>query len=431
MKRTRLGGIAGHKSFGDNIYEYGTHVFHTDKPWLFDRVKGLLGPGLLEHERDGKIEIKFRGQYFAYPLKGLNLFANLPASLAMKAGMSFAKSVLLHDCILRSKPRNAEEYLIQKFGRTLYEVFFKDYSHKVWGVTCAELDEAFGSQRIPRSDVFSVVKTVLKELGLSKLVDSHPLSETVIGKVYYTGRGVGEIFAAIGDVIGHAGSEVLLNTEVKQMRVEGGQIRAVKLECNGEVLEREPDYVVSTIPLPILVECMARDAPLEVLNAGQSLRYRAIALVGLLIDKPQVRSAYFTYYQNYRFNRLSEPKNHGLRVTPEHQTSVIAETVCEYGDQAYQGEESFCRTVVEDMVTEGLFKRGEVAEVHPYSWRFAYPLYLTGFQRHVETIHSYVEGLANICSTGRNGDFNYVNMHHAMEMGFESIRDVDRCILES
>lgn len=422
----KLGGLASHKIFNGNVFEYGTHVFHTDSPALLQQVKKLMGDELLEIERGSKIHIKFHNRYVAYPLQGADLLANLPKRVAVSACLSFLKSVIFYEMLMPRHPRTTEEYLIQKFGKVLYEEFFRDYSRKVWGAPCSELEALFGIQRIPRSDIFSVSKKILAQLGLTKFVDSHPLSEAVIGNIFYTARGAGRMYEVIGEEVRRLGGAILLGTTLKRLVVENNRARAAVLEQDGETMEIEPDFIVSSIPLPVLAECLGKDMPDDVLQATRNLRYRSISLMGFLVARPQIRPAYFTYFPKLTFNRLSEPTNHGLKIAPEGHTLLIAETVCAYQDAAYRAEPAFAEKVIDEIVDEGLFKRSEIVETHPYAWRYAYPIYTLGFVRDLDKVNSYLAGLRNLHSTGRHGKFNYVNMHVAMRMGMDSLNELNK-----
>lgn len=421
----KVGGLGSHKTINGNNYEYGTHVFHTDNPKLLSMIRGLMGTDLIELERGSNIQIKYRGRYFHYPLKGINLVTNLPPHVAAMSAVSLARSMVWYDGILRRKPKNTEEYLIQKFGKVLYESFFRDYSRKVWGIPCAELDAEFGAQRIPRSDIFSVVKQVLDKVGLNKLLDPHPLSEKVIGNIFYCAQGVGQIYQRMADQIRANGNQVLVGSRLKRLIVENGKVKAAVIEQNGTDQQIAADFFISTIPLSELASSLKQSAPSEVCDAAEKLYYRSIALVGLLVDKPQVRPAYFTYYQDYTFNRLSEPTNHGLAVNKRDHSLLLAETVCEYGDDAYKGEPAYVKQVVDDILTEGLVTKKEIVEVHPYSWRHAYPIYSVGFRDRLNKIGAYVNSVPNLYSTGRQGRFTYVNMHIAVQMGLDSLPKVD------
>jgi protoporphyrinogen oxidase len=424
-QREQLGGMASSENFNGNNYEFGTHVFHTDQPELLARVKELMGVDLLEIDRGSNIHIKYEGRFFVYPLQGLDLLLNLPPKQAVTAVLSFLKAFLYYDVYQRRKPSNTEEYLIQKFGRFLYGNFFRDYSQKVWGMPCSELDASFGAQRIPRSDIFSSMKKLLDRFGLYKWLD-HPLSESVIGKIYYNEHGIGNLYEAIGASVEGSGGSVFRKTTLDRLVVEGNRVRAVILDREGEEIEFQPDYVVLTIPIPVLVDCLERDIPYDVILAGRELMYRSVSLTGLLVARKQVRPSFFTYFPKLTFNRLSEPTNHGLRVSPDGHSLLIAETVCDYGDEAFRGEKSFCDRIVDEIEREGLLKKTEVVEIHPYRWRYAYPIYKIGFQKTFGIFSSYLKTLKNVHSIGRHGTFSYINMHVAMKMGIESVNKVQR-----
>ncbi len=136
--REEVGGMAGHETYGSNIYDFGTHVFHTDRPHVMELATEFGGDDLHEYPRSGNLHIKFGQKYFSYPLRGLDLLANLPLSTLMKAGTSFLYSLAFRD-LLGPSPRDTEEYLIAKFGRVLYRLFFEEYSRKAWAFPALSL----------------------------------------------------------------------------------------------------------------------------------------------------------------------------------------------------------------------------------------------------------------------------------------------------
>jgi len=419
--RPVLGGLAASNRLGGNFYEYGTHVFHTHLPELLQRIKALMGSELLEIERGSNLHIKFRGRYFVYPLQGLDLIRNLPPGLGIRAGLSFLKAVALYDILkLGASPKNSEEYLVMSFGRVLYEVFFKTYSEKVWGLPLSRMDPIFGKQRIPRSDILSVLKKCLDALGLSRALKAHELSESVIGKIYYTKTGVARIFERMGEELVAAGGQVLTSHSLKSLVMEGSTVKAAVFNTpDGETVIEASRFIV-TIPLPALAQSLNGHAPLEVKKAGELLSYRSLSVVGLLVDKPQVRPAYMTYFKDAHFNRLSEPSNHGLVTVPENHSLLLAETICAADSEAFQGSPAHIQAVTADLIREGLLKPEQIKDIRHLSWKDAYPLYKLGFTRHLETLGNYLATLDNLISTGRQGNFSYVNMHLAMNMGLEA-----------
>ena len=49
-----------------------------------------------------------------------------------------------------------EEWVTNRFGKQLYEIFFKTYTEKVWGIPCAEISADWAAQRINGLSVASL-----------------------------------------------------------------------------------------------------------------------------------------------------------------------------------------------------------------------------------------------------------------------------------
>ena len=43
---------------------------------------------------------------------------------------------------------NFEQWVTNRFGKRLYEIFFKTYTEKVWGIPCTEIRAEWAAQRI-------------------------------------------------------------------------------------------------------------------------------------------------------------------------------------------------------------------------------------------------------------------------------------------
>jgi protoporphyrinogen oxidase len=149
----------------------GPTVFFSQDARVNSLWREVLGAEYRMVERQSRIY--YRGRFFDYPLKIGNVLANLGlidivASLAsyLKEKLSPVRSGDGHDTF--------EDWVVHHFGRRLYEMFFKSYSEKLWGIPCTELDADFAAQRIRR---FSLGQSVLAALGIGKgrhktLVDS-------------------------------------------------------------------------------------------------------------------------------------------------------------------------------------------------------------------------------------------------------------------
>jgi protoporphyrinogen oxidase len=154
-----------------------------------------------------------------------------------------------------------------------------------------------------------------------------------------------------------------------------------------------------------------------VLTAAQQIRYKPIAIYGLLVKKERCIDGLYIYYRDRAFHRVGEPKNAGLTVQPADHTVLIVETTCEIGDAKWKGDESAREQILFDLEQENICERGDIVETHLLHSETGYPLFGLGFEPHLATLQEWVSSRMNLQSVGRQGGFTYPNMHSAMRMG--------------
>ena len=196
----RIGGLAGGVLINGNIYEYGPHIFHTTDPEVLADVERIAGHVLIPFKKT--IKIKFLGQYFAFPLAVRDVIVKLPAPTVAHAALSFvwhfAKGALEGEAGMV----NSEKVLQRYYGNVLYEIFFKDYIAKVWGIEPAGLSPSFAKQRVPRLDPLDALGRLTRKFlpQRRRAVQTDSYVERVEGVNYTTKTG----FHAIVEV--YAGS---------------------------------------------------------------------------------------------------------------------------------------------------------------------------------------------------------------------------------
>ncbi len=154
------------------------------------------------------------------------------------------------------------------------------------------------------------------------------------------------------------------------------------------------------------------------LEAARQLRYKPIAIYGLLVKKPKCIDALYIYYRDRVFHRVGEPKNAGSIVKPPDHTVLIVETTCEIGDFKWQGADEAKERIFADLEARGhLPESGRRRGEPPAAARPAIPIFALGFEPHLEKVMQWVKSIPNLQSNGRQGGFNYPNMHSAMRMG--------------
>ena len=195
------------------------------------------------------------------------------------------------------------------------------------------------------------------------------------------------------------------------------RITGIRYLKDGVECELSCDECISTIPVPHLAMRSDPLPPESVLEAAHRIRYKPIAIYGLLVKKQKCIEGLYIYYRDRAFHRVGEPKNAGLVVNPTDHTVLIVETTCEIGDEKWQGTEEIRQRIFADLEIENICRAEDVVEVNILHSETGYPVFALGFEPHLEKVRNWIQSIPNLQSVGRQGGFTYPNMHSAMRMG--------------
>jgi protoporphyrinogen oxidase len=419
-KADHVGGLAGGIKIGDNTYEYGPHAFHTTDAEILGDIKGLMGSDLIEYNRT--IKIRFLGRYFQFPLALRDVLFRLPAGTVLRAGASF----LWHfskGFFSRPTVENSETLLTRYYGRVLYEIFFKSYIVKVWGISPAEFSPSFARERIPRLNLLAFLDKVWSAIKsrVSHGVSTEGYVEKVEGKLYTTRQGFSLITQRMAEGLVALGGEVLLDTTVTRLHRQGEGVRAVEISVPGGGMRKiECDGVVNTLPVNEVVRMVSPEMTRDVLEAAGQLRFRALVFVGVLVRRPKVLLSSFMYFREHSFNRIAELSQFGFEIQPPGSTVLVAEVSCDKAERYWTDDEYAKQAVLDDLLREQLLTRDEVLEMHVFRAEHAYPIYTLHYEDHRKVVIDAIERTANMETAGRQGRFAYINTHIAMKMGYEA-----------
>ncbi|HUU02725.1 MAG TPA: FAD-dependent oxidoreductase [Myxococcota bacterium] len=412
-----VGGLA--RSYSENgfTYDLGPHRFLIHEPEDVSGFSTLLGEDLLLKQRRSRIFLK--GRFFDYPLKVGNAVFSMPPLTTARILADYA--LARGKTLLRPSPdRSFEDWVASRFGRTLYDIFFKQYTEKAWGIPCTEISADWASQRISLLSLWDTfVKTVFKGSDQPR---------TYAARFYYPARGgIGALSRAMSDVIEAAGNRVLCEKPVRGLTLDNSRITRV----TADNLDIEPDEVIGTLPLTDTIGLLGDKAPEAVCSAADNLRFRAIVFVYLFTKRPRISEDHWIYLPEQRFisNRLTEAVNFSRHNCPEGKTVICAEITCDEGDRTWStSDDVLAERVVDDLDRLGFLHltRADVITVRTRRAPHAYPIYDIGYAERVRTILSFFESIENFLPIGRSALFRYNNMDHSIEMG----RRAARAILE-
>jgi protoporphyrinogen oxidase len=413
-KGANPGGLATSHKRGENWYDLGCHMLHEFDKEVYEDIMELMGEESIPVPLDAKI--RWAGSFYRYPLQFQDMIKGIPFFTLVYYTLGlFAAQI--RQSLVPWVPKNAEEALIQLYGGPLYKFFFKDFTHRYWGIHPRELSATFITTKMPRLSAVDVIKKALGKVGIKekgvKAVDSALHEETL----HYSRTGAEAMPRALAKAITDNGGKVILNADVTRLKMTDGKVSSVCYQLDGQEQEIPCDECISTIPIPWLVQKTEPSPDEHVLQAAKDLRFKPIAIYGLLVKKEKCIDGLYIYYRDRMFHRVGEPKNAGLIVKPEGHTVLIVETTCELGDEKWRGTEDVKQRIFDDLELENICKKADVVEVNILHGETGYPVFALGFEPHLEKIMNWVRTVPNLQTTGRQGGFKYPNMHSAMRMG--------------
>ncbi|MCL5960289.1 MAG: FAD-dependent oxidoreductase [Chloroflexi bacterium] len=408
-----VGGLARTIHRDGFIFDYGPHRFHTANPAILTEARKFVGDELEGRAR--KTRVYFLKKYFDYPLSAGNLFSSLPPSLAISSFVDFFTTWVRNKLSPRQDD-NFEAWVINRFGRRLYDVYFGPYTAKVWGRDPRRLSASWAAQRVAVVDLWDLVQ---RTFGLKRGANDFHHSPYVLD-FYYPRSGIGTLSERLAERIVANGGAVHLNSTVLAINHVGGRASAVTYTKDGALCTAQCDYLVSSLPITKLVKVLRPLPQSEVLAATEALQYRALIFLFLMLDKDKVSDDNWIYFPdpNVCFNRISEMKNFTPDAAPPGKTSLTIEISCDVGDELWTAsEEDLYRRSVDALIDARLIRREQVLGHFFDRTAFAYPNYDVNFEVNLATLAYHLAGYDNLVTCGRQGLFRYLNMDHSMEMG--------------
>lgn len=412
-KDVRVGGIARTEVHRGYRFDVGGHRFFTKVPEVQLLWEETLGSDFRLTPRLSRIFHDHR--FYQYPLNIWETLRNLGPLQSAAALMSFTTARLRpirHEVTF-------EDWVTNRFGRRMYETFFRTYTEKVWGIPCHELQAEWAAQRIKDLCLMTAVRHALwpkRNNGPKSFID----------QFHYPRLGPGMMWERLQEKVVQLGGVVLTRQEVIEIHHESGCIASVVLgHENGGTATVPVVQVISTMALDDLILRMRPVPPAAVVEAARSLRYRDFVMVGLILRRPALFADNWIYIHSPHamVGRIQNFGNWSADLVPDPQTSSLGmEYFCNRGDALWKRpDDELVHLASEEIETLGLARRSEVAWGTVIRQPKAYPIYDADYQRHLETIRNWLTTLENLQTIGRNGQHRYNNLDHSMLTGLAAV----------
>jgi protoporphyrinogen oxidase len=401
-----VGGISRTARYRGFRFDIGGHRFFTKIQPVEDLWEEILGPEFISVPRLSRI--LYNGKYFDYPLKAMNALRGLGPINAVRILWSYLYARF------RPSPveENFEQWVTNRFGRRLYEIFFKTYTEKVWGIPCTEIRAEWAAQRIQG---LSLARAILNATALNRRSTT---IKTLIHEFRYPRLGPGQMWEACRDRVLAAGNRVLMRHRVSVLEQTGSRVVGVRAQTTEGEVRIPADHVISTTDLRSLIRAMDPAPPPPIIAAAEGLRYRDFVVVALILKGENLFPDNWIYIHTpgVKVGRIQNFNNWSRAMVPEPETTCLGlEYFCFADDGLWQSPDAdLVALATKELELLGLAPAGLVRDGAVIRMPKAYPIYDAAYGDHVDTIRSFIDPLTNLHTVGRNGMHKYNNQDHSM-----------------
>jgi protoporphyrinogen oxidase len=413
-KGDKVGGLARTEDYKGFYFDMGGHRFFTKVDEVKKMWREILAEDFLRRPRLSRIY--YNKKFFHYPLKPLNALMGLGVRESILIALSYLRwrlaPYLYEDSF--------EQWVTNRFGKRLFQTFFKTYTEKVWGISCSELKAEWAAQRIKDLSL----KTVL----LSMFVKPKNTIKTLIDQFDYPCRGPGMMWNAVKEQVEKRGGLVRLNANVAEIRVKGRCIESVLVANNGHREIVQGTDFISSMPVTEFIKKLDPPPPEDILTAAEKLKYRDFLTVCLIVNKRDLFPDNWIYVHDpeVKVGRIQNFKNWSPHMVPDlAKSSLGLEYFCSEGDDLWKmSDAELVQLGKRELERIGLASAADIEDGCVFRVPKAYPIYDSDYRDYLAIVRDFVGSLENYQTIGRNGLHRYNNQDHAMVTGMLAVRNV-------
>lgn len=453
-----IGGISKTVKYKGNRMDIGGHRFFTKDKRVLDFWKEVMPiqskPAIdykrlkrkvavdrngVDPEKDDNVmlvrnrlsRIYYLNKFFDYPISlKWQTFKNLGFVRTMKSGFSYLKSIFF-----KKKEDSLENFYINRFGKTLYSIFFEKYTEKLWGRNPSEISADWGAQRVKGLSIFGVIKDALCRVFKIK---RKKVETSLIEEFYYPKYGPGHFWEVVAKNVVKMGGKVLKNNKVTKINFRGNKI--VSVECGDN--KYEGDIFISSMPLKDLVNSLDGNKYVDedILRIANGLPYRDFVTVGLLVDRLEIKNKtniktikdivpdcwIYVQDESVKLLRIQIFNNWSPYMVKDYKKYVWigAEYTCSVEDELWKmSNKNTMKFVVSELEKIGIIDKSNVSDYHVEKIEKAYPSYFDTYDE-IDKLIEYVDNFKNLYCVGRNGQHRYNNMDHSVITSFETVDNI-------
>lgn len=415
-----VGGISRTVNYKGYLFDIGGHRFFTKVKAVDEMWREVLGEKkFLKRSRLSRIY--YDKKFFFYPLKATNALLGLGIWNSFLLFGSYVKAQ-----VFPVKPEKTfEDWVSNRFGKRLYNTFFKTYTEKVWGIPCSEISADWAAQRIKG---LSLISTIKNALLASQSDNNGEIIKTLIDSFDYPEKGPGQMWEMVADKIQKQGSRLKMRSCVEKIFWDKNKITALEIGCNGHRENIPGSDFISSMPIRELVRKMEPAPPEDVKKAAELLAYRDFLTVSLIVNRADLFKDNWIYIHDsaVKVGRIQNFKNWSPQMVPDpNKTCLGLEYFCFKGDGLWNTpDEELIKMAAEELEILGLVDKADVEDGAVVRMPKAYPVYDAVYKEALQTIRDFLDQFRNLYLVGRNGMHKYNNQDHSMLTAMLAVKNI-------
>lgn len=413
-RNARVGGLARTERLGGARFDIGPHRFFTKNKEINRLWHDLLGEDF--HSVSRLTRIYYNHRYFQYPIKAFDVLRKMGCIESLQVMGSY----LLSKFASRKEAVTFEDWVTQKFGRKLYETFFKTYTEKIWGIPCREIGAEWAAQRIKGLNIREVIKNAF--------ITSGQQVKTLLEEFDYPVLGSGQMYEAMCDEVVSRGAEVMLGAKVAGFEQKDDRIVTIDVVTpEGRTIKVAAKQFFSSIPMTHFFKMLNPAEPDPISQAVDALYYRDHITVNLLVDGKALFPDQWIYLHSsdVKAARLTNYNNFSSRMSGDGSKTALSLEyfMFQHEDAWKMPDEEISDLAKQEVEYLGLVKKTQVEKAWVVRETEAYPVYYMGFQEHYSLLKKRVDEFQNIMLIGRGGMYKYNNQDHSIISGILAARN--------
>lgn len=414
-----VGGIARTVNYKGYRFDIGGHRFFTKVKAVEDVWEEVLGDNFVERKRLSRIY--YNSRFFYYPFKVTNAVFGLGVWNSFMIVVSYLKARAFPDL----PEETFDKWVSNRFGKRLYELFFKTYTEKVWGIPCTEISAEWAAQRIKGLSLLEALKNALLQ---NKNRSPEDVIKTLIDSFHYPRLGPGMMWETVAEKITRDGGELVMNADVCRIHVSDGHVESITVRNGVVESELGGSHFISSMPVRELIGSIDPPPPDDVVKAANDLKYRDFLTVSLIIDTPSLFPDNWIYIHDpgVKLGRIQNFKNWSEEMVPDaNKTCLGLEYFCFEGDGLWtMSDADLIELGKRELGMIGLCDPSLVVDGTVVRMPKAYPVYDSTYRESLATIRGYLSGIGNLQLVGRNGMHKYNNQDHSMLTAMLAARNI-------